>query len=194
MRLPIVSTLIVAVAVAIMVALGVWQLQRAEWKAGKLAEYAAAQEQPAVSWPNVPTEAATDGLLYRQSSLECISVEDWRPASGRNRKGVAGWVLIARCRTGAEGPGATVVAGWSNRPDPPQWNGGTVSGIIGPDSRSVIRMVASPGLGGLEAAAPPSLDDIPNNHMAYAVQWFLFAAIAAIIYLLALRRRARTAA
>jgi len=31
--------------------------------------------------------------------------------------------------------------------------------------------------------------DIPNNHLAYAVQWFLFAGIAGVIYALALKRR-----
>jgi cytochrome oxidase assembly protein ShyY1 len=30
---------------------------------------------------------------------------------------------------------------------------------------------------------------MPNNHLAYAVQWFLFAAIALIIYIIAVRRR-----
>jgi cytochrome oxidase assembly protein ShyY1 len=43
---------------------------------------------------------------------------------------------------------------------------------------------------GLEASAPPSPDEVPNNHLAYAVQWFLFAGVAALIYGLALRRRA----
>jgi surfeit locus 1 family protein len=32
---------------------------------------------------------------------------------------------------------------------------------------------------------------VPNNHLAYAVQWFLFAGVAAVIYALALRRRTR---
>ncbi|HNJ47416.1 MAG TPA: SURF1 family protein, partial [Novosphingobium sp.] len=31
--------------------------------------------------------------------------------------------------------------------------------------------------------------DIPNNHLSYAVQWFLFAATALVIYGLALRKR-----
>jgi surfeit locus 1 family protein len=30
---------------------------------------------------------------------------------------------------------------------------------------------------------------VPNNHLSYAVQWFLFAAIASVIYVLAVRRR-----
>jgi cytochrome oxidase assembly protein ShyY1 len=43
----------------------------------------------------------------------------------------------------------------------------------------------------LEQSAPPSIKDVPNNHLAYAVQWFIFAADAAIIYGLALYRRRR---
>ena len=35
----------------------------------------------------------------------------------------------------------------------------------------------------------PSDDSLPNNHRSYAVQWFLFAAVASIIYALALRKR-----
>ena len=37
----------------------------------------------------------------------------------------------------------------------------------------------------------PSMDAIPNNHRFYAVQWFLFAAMAALIYFLAVRKRMR---
>jgi surfeit locus 1 family protein len=46
----------------------------------------------------------------------------------------------------------------------------------------------------LVASAPPSPATIPNNHLNYAVQWFLFAGIAALIYFLALRQRWRKAA
>jgi surfeit locus 1 family protein len=35
---------------------------------------------------------------------------------------------------------------------------------------------------------------VPNNHRSYAVQWFLFAAAALIIYLLAVRGKLRGAA
>jgi cytochrome oxidase assembly protein ShyY1 len=42
---------------------------------------------------------------------------------------------------------------------------------------------------GLKSVAPPSVEDVPNNHLAYAVQWFFFAAVAAFIYVLALNRR-----
>ena len=38
-------------------------------------------------------------------------------------------------------------------------------------------------------ANPPSIEGIPNNHLAYVFQWFFFAAAALAIYWLALRRR-----
>ena len=46
---------------------------------------------------------------------------------------------------------------------------------------------------GLEANPAPDLSSVPNNHLAYAVQWFIFAALAGIIYALALRRRMKPA-
>jgi surfeit locus 1 family protein len=42
---------------------------------------------------------------------------------------------------------------------------------------------------GLTANAPPDPASVPNNHLAYAVQWFLFAAVAVVVYVVALRRR-----
>ena len=54
-----------------------------------------------------------------------------------------------------------------------------------------LLLIADTPAPGLSANEMPSVDSIPNNHLAYAVQWFLFAGVAVIIYLLALRRRAR---
>jgi cytochrome oxidase assembly protein ShyY1 len=60
-------------------------------------------------------------------------------------------------------------------------------------TQEVLRpmLVSDTAAPGLEASAPPSPDEVPNNHLAYAVQWFLFAGVAALIYILALRRRMR---
>jgi hypothetical protein len=79
-----------------------------------------------------------------------------------------------------------VVLGWSRLPMAAGgWSGGEVRGVIAPGPR----LVASPPLAGLEANAMPDPADIPNNHFAYAVQWFVFAATALVIYGLALRKR-----
>ena len=98
--------------------------------------------------------------------------------------------MTVECMTGVEGPAMNVVLGWSKNPNArPQWHGGLVSGIIAPDSKSRMRLVAATPAPGLEANAPPSLADIPNNHRSYAVQWFAFALMALVIYALALRQR-----
>ncbi len=54
-----------------------------------------------------------------------------------------------------------------------------------------MRLVAASAPPGLEPSAPPTLASIPNNHRFYALQWFAFAAIALVIYGLALRKRWR---
>ena len=187
-RLPIIGTVLVLAAVATMVGLGVWQLQRAEWKNGLLDSYASASDLPPISYPAVPDP--DNPPYFRKSSVNCLAVTGWRSTSGRNINGKSGWAHIAQCRTaGAEGPGAQVVAGWSARPDDPSWDGGVVDGIIAPDSQNIIRLVASEPVAGLQKSQPPSLQDVPNNHLSYAVQWFLFAGIALIIFLIALRGR-----
>lgn len=185
--IPVIVSLIVAAAIGTMIYLGIWQLQRAEWKEGLLATYEAAADQPAIAYPAVPD--ADEPPYFRLSSVNCLEVIDWRSTSGRSELGQSGWAHIATCKTSSEGPGAQIVAGWSTKPDDPVWEGGMVEGIIAPDTKNVIRLVASEPLAGLQKSQPPSIEDIPNNHMAYAVQWFLFAGIAFIIFGLALRKR-----
>ena len=64
-----------------------------------------------------------------------------------------------------------------------------MSGVIDSDRDHLIMLVSAAAAPGLEPSAKPSPADIPNNHRAYAVQWFLFAGVALLIYALALRRR-----
>src|SRR3546814_17875052 len=56
-RFPLIATLIVALAVAAMIGLGVWQLQRMTWKDGLLNSYASAQGLPSIDWPVSPRSA-----------------------------------------------------------------------------------------------------------------------------------------
>jgi surfeit locus 1 family protein len=189
MRLPILPTILVAAAVAAMVWLGIWQIHRAAWKKDLIARYETNAKLPPVAWPAVPP--ADDSLLYRRASGFCLQPVGWRGVAGRNLRDEPGWSHIASCRTGAEGPGMEVDIGWSTLPQPPQWRGGAVSGLIVPDRLHRIRLVAANAAPGLVPSAPPSPRDMPNNHISYAVQWFFFAATALIIYLLALRRRQR---
>ena len=128
--------------------------------------------------------------MFRAATGHCLSVSSFRTAAGRNRAGETGFLVIADCRVGAEGPGMAVELGWSKNPSVGRdYKGGPVRGIIAPDSTSRMRLVSSEAGPGLAASALPSPDSIPNNHLSYAIQWFLFAGLAALIYVLALRRR-----
>lgn len=188
LRWPLIPTVFVCAAVATMIGLGIWQLQRKGEKEALLSQYARAANLPAIAWPTIPTSRALP--LFRKSSLMCVKVERWEAVSGTNIKGKPGIAHIALCHTGgAEGPGAKVALGWSERPVHPVWAGGPVKGIIAPDNGALIRLVADTPPDGFEQLAPPSTDSIANNHLLYAIQWFFFAAAAAVIYVLALRRR-----
>jgi surfeit locus 1 family protein len=84
---------------------------------------------------------------------------------------------------------AEVALGWSREPRATVgWSGGGVVGFVAPAGEGA-RLVASPPLAGLAQLAPPDPNDLPNNHLAYAGQWFFFAATALAVYWLALRRR-----
>jgi surfeit locus 1 family protein len=188
LRFPILPTIIVAAAVATMIGLGVWQLQRKAEKEALLVQYANAAKLPAIAWPAVPLPDALP--LFRKSSLMCVKVERWESVSGKNADGKPGFAHIAHCHLGgAEGPGAKVAVGWTARPDHPDWTGGAVSGMIAPDNEALIRLVTDAAPAGLQKLAPPSPDSIPNNHLMYAIQWFFFAGAAALIYVLALHKR-----
>ncbi len=189
MKFPVLPTILVGAAVALMIGLGIWQLQRKAEKESLLASYAAAANQPAVSWQaNMPPGKPQ---LYRRSSVNCIEVQGWQTVAGRSASGEAGFAQVAECSTGGlEGPGANVAVGWTDRPEPPTWTGGVVDGVIAPFGEE-IKLVSDGAVPGTKPLAPPSLEDVPNNHLSYAVQWFLFAAMAALIYVLALRRKQR---
>ena len=58
-------------------------------------------------------------------------------------------------------------------------------------SRASTPKRTAPPQAGLTQLAAPDPRDVPNNHLSYAVQWFLFAVTALVIYGLALRKRWR---
>lgn len=189
-KLPLVPTMLVALAIAIMIGLGIWQLQRRGEKEELLGTYRAAVGKPPIGWPAMPPKEPLP--LFRHATGNCLEVMSFRTAAGQNLRGEPGFLVIADCRTGVEGPGLSVELGWSKDPNAGKdYRGGLVSGVIAPDSISRMRLVAASPGPGLVPSAPPSPDIIPNNHLSYAVQWFLFAGIAALIYFLALRQRWR---
>ena len=202
MKLPVLPTIVVGLAVATMIALGVWQLQRKAEKEALIALYSANAAKPPIAFPD--TAPVRDSEMFRKSKLNCLEVVEWQTVSGRDIEGRSGFQYIADCSTGPEGPAALVSIGIADRPDlKPAWKGGIVSGtvITEPSRYNVIErtfgvipvplpmIVADEPVEGMRAVAQPDPRNVNNNHLSYAMQWFFFAAAATVIYLLALRRR-----
>jgi hypothetical protein len=192
-RIPIIPTLVVLAAAGLMVWLGIWQIHRAAEKKDLIAQYQANAHLPAIAWPAFGGGETRN--LYRRANGFCVQVVGWRTMAGRSLQDEPGWSHIASCRTGgAEGPGMEVDIGWSTSSKDPVWKGGEVSGVIVPDRKHKIRLVADKAAPSLKPSQPGTPASTPNNHIAYAFQWFAFALTALIIYGLALRRRGRPVA
>ena len=198
-RLPLLPTLVVAAAVAVMIALGIWQLQRAQWKDRLLVEYAAAANLPALDLdPLILGDGGTlPPLAFRRVLVTCHA-HDVRPELHGGRSladGRGGYSYFIPCRPGADGLAGRLIvnAGWTPLPDNQRRINldGIVAGRLGPaEAGAPITLTAANVAPPLAASTPPAIEDIPNNHLSYAFQWFFFAAVAVIIYLLALRSRA----
>ena len=188
-RFPWVATLVVLAAVGLMVRLGFWQLDRLHQKEAMIARYRAAQASPSLDWSTgVPLGADAQ---YRRVRLPCTKFLNPHLAGGRNAHKQSGWVQWADCVSPSGS--MTVVAGWTNSLGLHSLAPVAVTGVVvggdRADSRSFARIIADPPLAGLAANDRPDPHDLPNNHFSYAVQWFLFAATALVIYAIALRKR-----
>ncbi len=197
-RVPVIPTIVVAIAIVAMIALGFWQLLiRLPEKEAYLAQLAANPTKPVIAFPTAPD----DRLLFRRTKAMCLEPISIEKAGAGN----AGFRLIADCRTGAEGPGVKVQLGTTRDPTfTSNWHGGAVTGWIShaPDATPLIGqifrrtpqamlLVADTPAPGLAANTQPDIGIVPNNHFAYAWQWFFFATVAAVIYTLAVRKRLR---
>lgn len=197
-RLPLLPTLVVAAAAAAMIALGVWQIGRAEEKAVLLAEYARAGSLPTLDLDPLLARDRADlpPLAFRRVLVTCHARDaeaDLR--GGRSREGRSGYSWFVPCRPGADGLAGRLVvnAGWSPLPqEGRRITVGPVAGTLGAvrEERPIV-VTAATAPPPLQPSAPPRIEDIPNNHLMYAFQWFFFAAAALIVYALALRRRLR---
>lgn len=182
-RLPLIPTLLVLAAVGVMLRLGFWQLDRMAQKEALLTRYESAGSLSAeVPWPRDAVQA--EALLYRRTRLDCAAPSSPSTMAGQDAEGEAGVVHTVDCAL-ADGISAKVVLGWSRDPATIVWSGGRVSGWIAPGPR----LVADPPLAGLAASKVPDPAELPNNHFAYAVQWFLFAATALVVYGIAVWKR-----
>ena len=183
MRLPLIPTLFTLAGLPLLIALGVWQLHRAEWKEALLARLTSAAHAPQ---EDVSARALTPDLAFRhvKMALSCAPQKPIQRA-GEARDGRSGYAQQLMCQT-PKGEAVLLVAGWSARIDPlwqpPQTVQLTGTLVERQGQAPLWSLVAAPPIAPLEASAPPSVETIPNNHRGYAFQWFAFAAILLVIY------------
>jgi len=184
-RIPVLPTLVVLVACAIMIRLGFWQIARLHQKQAMLAQYAAAEADRSVhQWSGGEPRPSPYSLV----ATTCAKVSRVAAQAGENDKGQPGWAQVASC-TLASGTAARVALGWTADPATVQWRGGAVTGTYVDRGSAGPLVYADPPQAGLQPIARPDPRDLPNNHLAYAVQWFAFAGVALVIYVIALRKR-----
>lgn len=167
MKLPLVPTLTVAVAVPAMIALGFWQLDRRVEKRAELAAF-----------------AHPDHIVFACAHPQ----PPVRQTGGLGPGGAAGFAHRFQCS------GTTVDLGWSERPrDVPLPAPGRIAGTryTIPDKGTLLLAAAPPPP--LKPSTPPGEDDIPNNHLSYAIQWFAFAATLVVVYGVYVRKRGTAA-
>jgi surfeit locus 1 family protein len=231
-------SLFVAATLALLIGLGVWQLQRLHWKEALIAQIEARTKAPPISLEEAVKRARTgENVSYTRVRAEGTFDHSKERYLYALTDGEVGWHVIAPLRT-ESGEVVLIDRGFvpEERKDPTLRSEGQVAGdvtVIGlartperqglfiPDNeiaanrwfwRDLPAMTASMFADGKVNAAPFYLEagksdvpggwprggetrlDIPNNHLQYALTWFLMAFCIAVIYAIYLRSRLRQVA
>ena len=187
---------------AVLVGLGVWQLQRQTWKHALIAQAQAAPQLPMLT-PTDFYEAMIGkrSVQYRRAELPCSpgTVLPYDLKGGSSAAGEAGYLVLVSCRPNHKPPDIVAVAGWTRRANAAAvpiavdtvFRGLVIERPYGkaPD-RPQFMLIPDSAVPPLQPSRLPSPGDLPDNPLSYAIQWFGLAAVLAVIYALWLRRRA----
>jgi surfeit locus 1 family protein len=209
------------VGCAILISLGVWQMQRMAWKTDVLAQIDAMIAADPVSLPAAPTEAAdeyravTAAGRFTGEFVELLAgqpgtfpgvriIEAFQTGDGRR-------ILIDRgflpddARAIPRTAGATQITGnllWPDATDsftpPPDpatglWFARDLPAMAAKLQTEPTLIVAREQTGGGIAPVPVDSSAIPNDHWGYAIQWFGLATVWGVMTLYLLWRiRQRT--
>jgi surfeit locus 1 family protein len=200
-RLPVIPTIITAIGILILCGLGKWQLDRRAWKHDLMERLAAAPNLPEVTPEEFRAAMMGDGSVqYRRASIDCHAGPkkpyDLRP--GSSARGTSGFYVIVSCRPNNRPPDIVAVAGWTKRVDAKdqtltldhQFTGVVIERPYGDlPGRPRFMLIPDQAIAPLGRPLQPRAADLPDNHLAYAGQWFGLAIALAAIYGLWLRRR-----
>jgi surfeit locus 1 family protein len=194
---------------AVLVSLGVWQVQRMHWKAGVLAEIEAMIHDapvPLMAAPNpavdkfrpVVVEGTFTGdvieVLFgiKGASPGVLVIETFDTADGRRIMVDRGFIE-QEARAFSRGAGVTRVVGnlhWpidatSSTPPPDSktglWFARDVPAMAAKLNTEPTLIVAREPTGDGITPVPVNTSTIPNDHWGYAITWFLLAAVWAVM-------------
>ncbi|MBC7133146.1 MAG: SURF1 family protein [Roseovarius sp.] len=201
----------------LLVGLGIWQVQRLAWKEGVLAEIAAKIAAEPVALPAVAGEEArylpvrAEGRIGAQALRVLVSRKQagagYRLISvleteGRRVLLDRGFIPVAR-EVPAPPEGEVVVTGNLHWPDdrtsatPENDVAGNMwfardiaqmAGALGTEPLLIVAREVAPPEPGV-VPLPVDLAGIPNDHLEYAVTWFSFALIWAVVVAVLIRRQ-----
>lgn len=192
---------VVFVLVAMLSGLGVWQLQRAAWKADLVAKLEAAPSLPLLEPQDfLDARLGLKSVQYRRAQHICRpgTVKPYDLKGGSSRGGQGGFLVLVSCRPNDRPPDIVVVAGWTRRPDAMSlsYNVDTMfEGLVierpygDAEGRPQFMLIPTTAIAGLERSRLPSARDLPDNHLAYAGQWFGLAGALLVIFGIWVRRR-----
>lgn len=201
MRFPLLPTLLTLVMLVVLVSLGVWQLERRTWKHALIVRLRAAQTQPLLEPVDFMRAMRNEASIqYRRAELPCSpgNVLPYDLKGGSSAGGVSGYLVLVSCRPNRKPPDIVVVAGWTQRPDAaaiPVQVDTVFKGVIierpygRVKTRPQFMLIPDSAVPPLQVSRMPTPDELPDNHLSYAGQWFGLAAVLATIYGLWLRRR-----
>lgn len=202
-RVPFWPTLLTFLMLTSLVSLGIWQLQRREWKHALIKQLEAAQTLP----PLQPVDyfkamVGEESVQYRRAELLCSpgKVLPYDLKGGSSIAGDSGYLILVSCRPDKRPPDIVAVAGWTIRPDAarvPLVVDTVFKGLIiekpygNAPGRPQFMLIPDSAVPPLQVSRMPTPEDLPDNHLSYAGQWFGLALALLAIYGIWLRRRLR---
>lgn len=207
---------------AVLIGLGIWQLQRLEWKQGLIARLEARLSAEPVALPADPDPAADNflrvavaGTLGDRAAWLLTSERPWGPGfrviapltveGGRTVLADLGYVPEAMKGEALPAGAHAELTGalyWPERRDPfaPEpdraaglWFARDPAGMAAALATEPVLIVAdSHGLGAWPRPLPLGVN-LRNDHLGYAITWFSLAAVWAVMSVLLARRERRRA-
>ncbi len=189
---------------AVLISLGIWQMQRLEWKEGVLAQIEARLAGAPVALSEALTEAEDEyrATRFRGAPVgEALYVLDSGTAAGTGYRVIQAFetgdltVLVDRGLVGLDGRSATLASGqmevsghllWPDdvnsstpAPEGTLWFGRDVAAMSQVLETAPVMVVVAATSVEDPAVTPLPVDTsgIPNDHLNYAITWFSLAAV-----------------